>query len=125
MIFESAHGRDDDDGQDSRLGMMMMVVMMMIRMNRMIRIMMMMMLIRMIRMIRMLMIEIRMLAAVVESSSSSETEEEEHLDLDEHSAKDSGFRSQALDCSDQTLGRHGFDLIVVIMRMIVVIKIMI
>ena len=77
----------------------------------------------------MLMIEIRMLAAVVESSSSSETEEEEHLDLDEHSAKDSGFRSQALDCSDQTLGRHslghGFDLIVVIMRMIVVIKIMI
>jgi len=32
-----------------------------------------------------------MLAAVVESSSSSETEEEEHLDLDEHSAKDSGF----------------------------------
>ena len=124
MIFESAHGRDDDDGQDSRLGMMMMVVMMMIRMNRMIRIMMMMM-ISMIRMIRMLMIEIRMLAAVVESSSSSETEEEEHLDLDEHSAKDSGFRSQALDCSDQTLGRHGFDLIVVIMRMIVVIEIMI
>ena len=124
MIFESAHGRDDDDGQDSRLGMMMMVVMMMIRMNRMIRIMMMMM-ISMIRMIGMLMIEIRMLAAVVESSSSSETEEEEHLDLDEHSAKDSGFRSQALDCSDQTLGRHGFDLIVVIMRMIVVIEIMI
>ena len=129
MIFESAHGRDDDDGQDSRLGMMMMmVVMTMIRMNRMIRIMMMMM-ISMIRMIRMLMIEIRMLAAVVESSSSSETEEEEHLDLDEHSAKDSGFRSQALDCSDQTLGRHslghGFDLIVVIMRMIVVIEIMI
>ena len=108
MIFESAHGRDDDDGQDSILGMMMMMVVVM-----------------MIRMIRMLMIEIRMLAAVVESSSSSETEEEEHLDLDEHSAKDSGFRSQALDCSDQTLGSHGFDLIVVIMRMIVVIEIMI
>ena len=66
-----------------------------------------------------MMVRIRMMAGVVESSSSSETEEEEH------SAKDSGFRSQALDCSDQTLGSHGFDLIVVIMRMIVVIKIMI